>query len=384
MCNSKFAWFLEPCGDGHDGHRISTVGALFSYAIATRYNISPDRMMACFHDMVFMAVGVHLPEKLFRSGRTVDAAVREGDCYLKAALKDRMAAAARIGACVATDDSPIPGLGETKAMLVYLREDDRCICRTLTMAAVPSKKAVQGAQISYSRLQELADATNIGSAIADNMNTAQAHNAVLLGLVDDAVQMGRPAEDPLAAAFQILMNLGCGCHEHELVHKVMDAVMSGSQEGLGSTLLAQFLYSLRYYWDHTINELTLLIRTHFLAGDSAPLRILLKLPPLPNTTRWCKNHAAASAYLEKRSVGASDSLLAHPTTQELIEDLRRRGAPHRSSRTTSPAPPLANPASTRRRTVMWGKTGVCRGHWAGTHNQCVYGEQRSQDMKTGQ
>ncbi|KAJ1390271.1 hypothetical protein B484DRAFT_439781, partial [Ochromonadaceae sp. CCMP2298] len=294
MCNSKFAWFLEPCGDGPDGHRISTVGALFSYAIATRYNISPNRMMACFHDMVFMAVGVHLPEELFRSGRTVDAAAREGDCYLKAALKDRMAAAAGIGACVATDDSPIPGLGETKAMLVYLQEDDRCIYRTLTMAAVPSKKAVQGAQISYSRLQELADATNIGSAIADNANAAQAHNAVLLGL--------------------------------GAVHNDMDAVMSGSQEGLGSTLLAQFLYSLRYYWDHTLNELTLLIRTHFLAWDSAPLRILLKVPPLPNTTRWCKNHAAASAYLEKRSVGASDSLLAHPTTQELIEDLRRRGA----------------------------------------------------------
>jgi hypothetical protein len=328
MCKSNFAWFLEPSDSGPGGSRISTVGALFSYATATKYNISPNRMMSCFHDMVFMATGVHLPETLLRSSRTIDAAAREGDSYLKAALKSRMEAAAGIGACIATDDSPIPGLGETKAMLVYMRESTTpptIICRTLAMAAVPSQKASQGADISYKRLEDLADSTNIGSAIADNANAAQAHNAVLLSLVDKASAAKLPEGDALAAAFRGVMNLGCGCHAHELVHKTMDTTMSGTQDGLGSTLLPQFLYSLRYYWDHTLNELTLLIRTYYLAQGGAWLRTLLKLPPLPNTTRWCKNHAAASAYLEKRAVPATEELLAHSTTQQLLADMRRRG-----------------------------------------------------------
>jgi hypothetical protein len=188
MCSSKFAWYLEPFDSGLRGYKISTLGALFCTAMAARYNISPDRMMSCFHDVFYMATGVHIPGDLLRSARTVDAVAREGDVYLQAALRDRMASAAGIGACVATDDSPIEGVGEVKAMLVYFQEPStgRCFCRTLSMAAVPSKMALQGAQISYSRLKELADTTKIGSAIADNASAAQAHNDVLLGMIDDA------------------------------------------------------------------------------------------------------------------------------------------------------------------------------------------------------
>mmetsp|Transcript_3460 Transcript_3460/g.7891 ORF Transcript_3460/g.7891 Transcript_3460/m.7891 type:complete len:336 (-) Transcript_3460:374-1381(-) len=107
----------------------------------------------------------------------------------------------------------------------------------------------------------------------------------------------------------------------------MDQVLSGAQEGLGSTLLPQFLHSLRYRWEHNFNEVQLLIRQFFPGTQMrTQQRTLYKLPPLPNTTRWCKNHAAASAYLEKRHVVASQALLEHPLTLQLIADMRERGA----------------------------------------------------------